>query len=276
MTLKKYQEEALATLRLGGPLILAQLAQVSIGFVDAVMAGRLSARDLAAIAVGGNLFWPICFAWAAVLIAVSPSVAQLYGANDRIAIGHCVRQGMWLAVVMGLGAFFSLRYAPLLLERTGVQPELIPTTTGFLQAIAWGAPGLCIFQVLRSYSEGISLTRPVMYTSVGALIANIFGDYIFMYGKLGMPRLGAVGCGVASAIVMWMNASIMLLYILTHKQYKVDAAFGKFEWPDWRQIRALLRLGLPMSLSWFMEASLFGVIALLIGGLGTTVVAGHQ
>jgi MATE family, multidrug efflux pump len=276
MTFKRYREEAAATLRLGGPLILAQLAQVSMGFVDAVMAGRLSARDLAAIAVGANVFWPICFGWAAVLIAVSPSVSHLYGANDRDAIGHCVRQGLWLAVVMGAGAFVSLRNAPYLLHRAGIAPELIPTTTGFLRAIAWGAPGLCFFQVLRSYSEGVSLTRPVMYTSIAALCANVAGDYILMYGKLGVPRMGAIGCGYASAIVMWMDAAVMLVYILTHRKYKPDRAFSRFEAPRWPEIRSLLHLGIPMSMSWFMEASLFGVIALLIGTLGTTIVAGHQ
>jgi MATE family multidrug resistance protein len=156
---------------------------------------------------------------------------------------------MWLAVVMGCGAFFSLRYAPLLLERTGVQPELIPTTTGFLKAIAWGAPGLCIFQVLRSYSEGISLTRPVMYTSVGALIANIFGDYIFMYVGAGNAAVGCIGCGVASAIVMWMNATIMLAYIpgligntrRMMRRQTLNAGLA----PDSRVAAA----GLPMSMS---------------------------
>jgi MATE family multidrug resistance protein len=247
-----------------------------MGCVDAVMAGRLSARDLAAVAVGANIFWPVSFAWAAVLIAVSPSVSHLYGAGRRKSIGHTVRQGLWLAGLMSAGAFICLRFSYLLLKPAGIPAELIPTTTGFLRAISWGVPGLCIFQVLRSYSEGISLTRPVMYSSVAALVANILGDYVFMYGKLGLPRLGAVGCGVASAIVMWMNPAMLLGYMLTHKVYRPDAAFSRLERPHWPEIRSLLRLGVPMSLSWFMEASLFGATALIMGKLGTTVVAGHQ
>ena len=276
MTFADYRQEAAAILRLGGPLIAAQLAQISMGFVDTMMAGRLSARDLAAVAVGANIFWPVCFGWAAVLFAISPTVSHLFGAGKRESIGHTVRQGLWLAAALATGAFVSLHFSPMLLTRAGIPSELVPTTTGFLRAIAWGAPGLCLFNVLRSYSEGISLTRPVMYTSLVALAANIFLDWVFMYGKLGMPELGAVGCGVASAIVMWMNAGLMLLFILTHKEYKADAAFAQFERPHWKEIRALLKLGVPMSMSWFMEASLFGVTALIMGTLGTTVVAGHQ
>jgi len=276
MTLARFRTEAAATLHLGMPLIAAQLAQVSMGFVDAVMAGRLSPQDLAAVAVGANLFWPIALAFMGLLMAISPTVAHHFGAGRRHAIGHTVRQGLWMAAAVGVCGLIAVRSSPLLLSLAGISTELIPTTTGFLQAISWGIPGLCIYQALRSYSEGTSMTRPVMYTSITGLVANIIGDYIFMYGKLGLPRLGAVGCGVASAIVMWMNAGMMSLYILTHRHYKPDGALSRFESPHWPEISALARLGIPMSLGLFMEASLFGAVALLMGTLGTTVVAGHQ
>ena len=276
ITFVRYRFESSAILRLASPLIAAQLAQVSTGFVDAVMAGRLSTRDLAAVTLGASILWPVCAAWSALLIAVSPSVAQLLGAGDRQRIGHTVRQGLWLAAVMSAGAFFSLRYSPIILQYSGIPSELVPVATGYLRAIAWGAPGLCIFQVLRSYSEGISMTRPVMYTSVAALVGNIAGNYIFMYGKLGMPELGAVGCGVASAIAMWMSAALLLVYILTHEEYGPDRVFSRFEWLDWPEIRTLAKIGIPMSLGWFLEASLLAAIALVMGTLGAPAVAGHQ
>ncbi len=276
MKLAVYRLEATTLLRLAGPLIAAQLAQLSLGFVDAVMAGRLGGRDLAAVTLGVSILWPICAAWSAILLAVSPSVAQLFGAGNRERIGHTVRQGLWLAALVSVGAFFSLRYSPIILRYSGTPSELIPVTTGFLRAIAWGAPGLCIFQVLRSYSEGVSMTRPVMYTSVAAIAANLAGDYILMYGKLGMPRMGAVGCGVASAIVMWMNALILLAWVLTHKTFRPDGALSRFEWLHWPEIRSLAKIGIPMSLGWFLEASLLAVIALEMGKFGTPVVAGHQ
>jgi len=276
MTLARYRVETSAMLRLAGPLIAAQIAQLSMGFVDAVMAGRLGARDLAAVTLGANILWPVCSIWAAVLLAVSPSVAQLYGAGNRQGVGHTVRQGLWLAGLMSLGAFFSMRYSPIVLRYSGVSEELIPITTGFLRAIAWGTPGLCLFQVFRSYSEGISMTRPVMYTSVAALAGNIAGNYIFMYGKFGMPALGAVGCGVASAIVMWMSAAVLLVYILTHKAYEPDRVFSRVEPLHWPDVRALAAIGIPMSIGWFLEASLLAIVALVMATMGTAVVAGHQ
>jgi MATE family multidrug resistance protein len=276
MMLAGYRGETSAVLRLAMPLIAAQMAQVSMGFVDAVMAGHLGAQALASVSIGASIVWAVSSAWAAVLLAVSPSVAHHFGAGGRDRIGHTVRQGLWLAALMSAGAFLSLRYSPILLQYTGIPPELIPVTTGYLRAIAWGAPGLCLFQVLRSYSEGISMTRPVMYASVASVAANIAGNYVFMYGKLGMPELGAVGCGVASAIVMWLSAAILLVYILADKTYRPDRVFARFEWPQWPELRTLAAIGIPMSLGWFLEASLLVAIALVMANLGTSVIAGHQ
>jgi MATE family multidrug resistance protein len=116
----------------------------------------------------------------------------------------------------------------------------------------------------------------MMYASMIALCGNIAGNYIFMYGKLGMPRMGAVGCGVASAIVMWLMFGFMALYIKLNRAYEPFQAFARFEPPDWPQCRALFRLGTPIAISMFMEASLFSTAALLIGAMGTVAVAGHQ
>ena len=270
------QKEAIATLQLGGPLIAAQLAQISINFVDTVMAGNLSPQALAAVAVGGNVWFAIVVVCIGLLISVSPSVAQLFGAGKYEEIGPCVRQGLWLSQAAGVLSLIVLQEVRPVLEWFNVAPELVPTTIGFVRAISWGLPAFCGYQVLRSFSEGISMTKPVMYVSLLALIGNLTGDYILMYGKLGMPALGAPGCGVASAIVMWLMFLVMAIYIKAGAQYRRYGIFNHFELPRWKEMSALLKLGAPIAVSLFMEASLFSVVALLMGSLGSTVVAGHQ
>ena len=274
--MKFFRQEAAATLRLAGPLIAAQLAQISTTFIDTVMAGNLSPKDLASVAVGASIWWAIIFACMGFLFSVNPTVAQLFGAGKHREIGHVVRQGLWLALAVSIPAFFLVRNCRPLLEWLNVSPELIPTTLGFLNAIAFAAPATCGYQALRGFTEGISKTKPVMYASMIALCGNIAGNYIFMYGKLGMPRMGAVGCGVASAIVMWLMFGFMALYIKLNRAYEPFQAFARFEPPDWPQCRALFRLGTPIAISMFMEASLFSTAALLIGAMGTVAVAGHQ
>jgi MATE family multidrug resistance protein len=255
----------------------AQLAQVSIGFVDSVMAGRLSARDLAAVSIGSNILFSILVICIGLLMSVSPSVSQLYGAGKYQQIGHCLREGLWLSQAAAWGCFFAVRgLSPVLMSRLNVDPELVPITLGYLSAISWGIPGFAAYQALRSFSEGVSVTKPIFYASLLGLAGNSIGNYIFMYGKLGAPGLGAVGCGIASAIIMWALALFMVAYILWTPHYRRYNAFQQLDWPYWSEIMALVKLGAPIAVSFFMEASLFGSVALLMGSLGTIPVAGHQ
>jgi MATE family multidrug resistance protein len=157
-----------------------------------------------------------------------------------------------------------------------IDAEIVPTAAGYLRAVSWGLPAICAFTVLRSFSEGVSQTKPVMWISLLALPANIAGNYVFMYGKLGCPALGAIGTGVATALVMWFEVASLAAYIATHRAYSRFGAFARFELPDGRELAGLLRLGVPMGASVFMEGSLFATVALLMGTMGTHVVAGHQ
>jgi MATE family multidrug resistance protein len=272
---KSIREEATATLRLGGPLIVAQLAQMSISFIDAVMAGNLSPKDLAAIAVGSSIEMTVWMVSIGLLLSINPTIAHLFGAGERERIGSAARQGLWFASAISIVAFFAVRQARLIMTWTGVSPEFLPIALGYLNAISWSMPAMCGFQALRSFSEGVSITKPVLYATLIGLFGHITGNTIFMYGKLGAPRLGAVGCGVAGAISVWMMFGFMVFYVRRHAQYAPFGLFSKFEGPHWTDIRALIRLGAPTSASLFMEVSLFSVFALLIGSMGTTAVAGH-
>jgi MATE family multidrug resistance protein len=255
----------------------AQLAQVSIGFVDSVMAGRLSSRDLAAVSIGSNIFFSISVVCIGLLLAISASVSQLHGAGKYPQIGHCLREGLWLSQVIAWICFLLVRnLATPVMTWIKVEPELLPVTLGYLNAITWGIPAFSAYQALRSFSEAVSLTKPIMYASLMALVGNSIGNYIFMYGKLGAPKLGAVGCGVASAIVMWMMALFMVAYIFWTPHYRRYEAFTHFDWPRWSEITTLIKLGTPIGISFVMEASLFGAVALLMGSLGTVATAGHQ
>lgn len=273
---RQIRDEIVALLFLGGPLIAAQLAQISMNFVDTVMAGHLSPRDLAAVAVGGSLWMPIVVFGMGVLMSVSPTVAHAYGAGRFGAIGGHVRQGLWLSQAVGLVSFVAVRSCSPLLRRMHVDPEIVPTAAGFLDAISWGLPASSAFTVLRGYSEAVSKTRPVMVISLVGLAANIVGNLIFMHGRLGMPRLGAIGTGVASAVVMWTMLISLVFWILCDRYYKPFTPFGRREFPDRAQLARLLALGSPIGVCLFMEGSMFSTVSLLMGRLGAEVVAGHQ
>ncbi len=268
--------EAGRTVRLAGPLIGGQLAGVGMNFIDTVMAGKLSAEALAAIAVGGSIWASVMLFSMGVLMALPPSIAQLDGAGRRAEAAPLTRQAFWIGqalVFVALVVAFSM--GPLL-EWLRIQPELVPTVLGYLRALCWGMPGLALYLVLRFFSEGLGITRPTLYFGLLGLPLNAAANYVLMYGRLGAPALGAIGCGYATAIVWWAQALGMALFIARSSVYSELGLFRSIELPRLEAIRELLRIGLPIGATWLAEVSLFTLAALLIGSLGTLEVAGHQ
>jgi len=270
------RQEAAALMRLGLPIIGAQLAQIAMNFVDTVMAGNLSSLALAAVAVGGSLWFTVSFFIMGTMMAVTASVAHLFGAQKKVQIGYFVRQALWLSQGLALFSFLTVRNLDPILFWLEIDPEIITITLGYVDAITWGLPALCAFVVLRYFSEGVSMTRPMMFIGLVGLVTNILGNYVFMYGRFGLPAMGAVGCGWASALVMWLMLLCIIGYLTFHRYYHPFEVFERFEGPNLYAIKEILKLGLPIGTSVFLEASLFSTVALLMGSMGRDVVAGHQ
>lgn len=272
----RLRTEIRGLLVLAAPIMIAQLANTAMGFVDTVMAGRVSPRDLAAVALGNSLWVPIFLLMTGILLATTPKVAQRFGGGLHGEIGPLVRQASWLALLVGCAGGLLLWHAQIVLEIMGVEPQLIEPSMGYLRAVACGFPAAALYQVLRCYSDGLGHTRPSMMLGLFGLLINIPANYIFIYGKLGVPAMGGVGCGWATAIVMWVMLLGMLWWVGRAPYYRANQIFSRFDWPNWPTIKRLLSVGMPIGISIFAEASIFCVIALLIGAMGATVVAGHQ
>ena len=263
-------------LGIGLPIIVHNLALVGMGLTDAVMAGLLGAKTLAAVAVGSSLWAPVFLFSLGILMALSPTVAHLHGARRDAEVGCYARQMAWLAQLIGWGGFLAVRHTSAFMHAIHIEPELVPVTDGYLHALGWGLPGICLYQVLRFTSEGIGRTRVMLAIAGGALLLNGVLDYVLMYGKLGLPALGAVGTGYATATTQWMMFLAMLLYVRRRAHYRPLQLFSRFEWPAWAVQKELLWLGLPIAIGIFMESTLFSGVGLIMGTLGTDIVAAHQ
>jgi MATE family multidrug resistance protein len=265
------------TLRLALPLVFGQLSAIGMNVIDALLAGHLDAHTLASVAIGASV-WSLAIVTAiGVMMALPPSVAQLNGAGRREMIGPLFHQALWLALGLGLLLFVAIRFGgALLVAQIGVDALLLPDVTRFLHAIAFGAPALTVFFALRGLGEGVGMSRPTMYFSVlGLALLGPIG-YVLMYGAFGVPRLGALGSGIATALVLWLQTIAFALYVVRSRRYRDLHLAGRFEAPRWDVLRELLHIGVPMGVTLLMEAGLFVAVALVIGTLGTDVVAGHQ
>ena len=268
--------EARQLIPLAAPILAAQLAQQTLAFVDTVMAGRVSATDLAGVAVGGSIWGPIFLFLYGVLLAVTPIVAQLHGAGKTAETGPLTRKGIVVAAPLVVIAIVLLQNAGFIFTWMDVDLQVARISTAYLKAISWGVPALVLFFLLRNLSEGMGLVRPSMLIGLASIPVNIAGNYIFIYGKLGFPAMGGIGCGWASALSLWFMCSCMLLTIWRVRRYDKTHFFDLNKTCGAEGAPQLLRLGLPIGLSLLVEASIFALIALFLSPLGALTVASHQ
>ena len=273
---QNFAAEARATIRLAIPLILGQVANVAMVFVDTLFAGRLSALDLAAVAIGGTVWSSINFLVVGTLLAVPAFISQYDGAGQRQRMGVFVRQALWVGVALSGVVMAIARNAEPLLTWIGIEDDVVPLAGAYLDAISLGAPALAGFFLFRFVSEGLGLTRPGMYVGILGLLLNIPADYVFMYGKLGLPAMGAAGCGYATALVLCAQCVTLVVLFVRGKDYRFLNVFGRFDPPRLKRIREILVVGLPIGSAIFLESSMFLAATLLMGSLGTVAVAGHQ
>ena len=268
--------EVKRTLWLAGPLVVGQLTNFGMNFVDTVMAGRLGTVDLGAIAIGSSI-WAAGFLFVlGVLLAVSAAVSRLDGAGELKKVGAFVRQALWLALALSMALYIYARSGEWVMETMAVDSAVAGLAMDYLRAISWGAPALILMLVLRFFSEGTGKTGPTMYVGMLGILCNIPLNAVLMFGLLGFPRLGAVGAGWATAIVFWLQFFAFVIWIYRRDHYQKYGVFSQFQGPDRREISALVRLGLPIGVMVFLEGGMFVASALLIGTLGALPVAAHQ
>jgi MATE family multidrug resistance protein len=231
---------------------------------------------LAAVAVGASIWVPVFLFMTGMLMSATSVLARHVGAKQLQRVNPLVHQVVTIAVAAGVIAAVLLCNTGPLLEFMDVDPAMRPLVLEYLFGLSWGMPAIALVLALRSYTEALSHTRPVLLISVIGLLINIPVNYVLIYGKLGIPAMGGVGCGWATAIVMWLMAAMLLVYVHRHRAYKaVRLSISPWHWEP-RTIAYLLKLGLPVGMTIFFEVSVFCIIALFISQAGAEIVAGHQ
>lgn len=260
------------------PILVTQFCQAALGVVDAIMAGQVSALDLAAVAVGSGIWLPLFLLATGILIATTPLIGEAVGQNKLDKVPHITQQSLWTAGVLGIIGFIIVNLMPNVLGIMGVPANIQPIAAEYLHGVSFGFPALAAYAVLRSYCEALGRPEPVTIISVIGLLADIPINYIFIHGLFGMPEMGGAGCGVATAIVLWINVLLLAAYTaFSKRQQFVTTRFYKyFGAPNRAQITKLLKLGIPIGVAIFFEASLFSLGALVISPLGELATASHQ
>lgn len=273
----RIREETRALSHLALPMMVAQIAQVATGFVDTVMAGRVSTDDLAAVSLGASIFITVYVTLMGIVSALNPILSHQFGAGETRRIGETARQGLWFGLLLGcLGVLLMLAIQPPLRQWLNLPETVEDKVMLYIDGAAFGMPAAMMHRALHAFASSLNRPRPIMVVSLIALLLNIPLNYMLIHGLFGLPQLGGAGCGWATGVVMWFNAITLFVYLARNRALAGYGLTQQFSWPQWSRFPAMLKLGLPIGLSFFVEVSLFSFIALLIAQLGTLVVASHQ
>lgn len=278
---RRRRRRVLAELRALGslalPIVFTQLSQMGMGVADAVMAGNVSATDLAGVTFGGSLYWPTMLFLQGVVMAVAPSVSQLHGAARTGEAGARVRQALWLAVFGGTLATVALYHAEPLYRLAGVDERGIPVAVAYLKAASLGLVPLLAYVALRYLCDGMAWPLAAMCISLSALPLKVGLNWMFIHGwpALGVPALGGVGCGWATAVTMVYTLTVMC-FVVSFSRVRAANVFAAFSWPNPRELGRLLALGLPIGFALFLEIAFFSFVTVLAGRISVATVAAHQ
>lgn len=259
------------------PILITQTAIMAMNFCDSAMSGHAGAIHLAGTAIGGNLWMPVMASLNGILLGSMPIIAHLLGRGERQNIGRVVRHTMLLATAFSLlllvvGVLFLDR----LLGTFGIEPQVHYIAKMYIAAIGVGVLPFFLSTALRALVDTSGYTGITMKIYLLALPVNAFLNYCLIFGKFGAPALGGIGAGLATGITYWLEFFIFVWVVHKLPAFAPLRIFtDKFKF-DMAQLRENLSLGVPMGMAIFMEASIFGVIAIFIAKFGTVIIAAHQ
>ncbi|MDX9758277.1 MAG: MATE family efflux transporter [Bacteroidota bacterium] len=258
------------------PVSIGQLGHVMLGVTDSVMVGRLGEVPLAAASLGHGVFVLMLVFAIGICSALTPLTAIADGGGDHSRAATTFRHALFLNfVVGGLLVLFTWLIADVLTVLK--QPPAVVALTGpYLRIMGFSFLPMTIFLTFRNFIEGLSFTKPAMVAILLANVVNVFGNWLLIYGNLGMPALGLRGAGYSSVAVELFAAIALTVYVLRAPSFRRYHPMLHFPRLDRAVLSRLLRIGLPSGLQYIFEAGSFTFSAVMIGWLGATALAAHQ
>lgn len=263
-------------LRLGWPVLIAQIATMANGVIDTVMAGHYSASALATVGLGTSIYFSIFVSGMGVMLALTPILSQHFGAKNEKAITHDLRQGFWLALILSAFAELLLLFPDPFFGIAQMDPQIEVDVRHYLRIVMWVAPAMMAFRIFYSWASSISQPRAVMVIQVLGLVVKVPLNVVFMYGHLGVPAMGGLGCAWALVCEGWLMLVAAIWWVCIKPAFARYQVFAQIEALDFRTLLRMFKLGVPIGVSFLIDVTSYTFMALFIARLGADFSAGHQ
>lgn len=275
----KYKAQYKANLRLAFPIILTQLGQILTQVADNIMVGQYGGDDptpLAAVSFGGAVFFILFIAAVGITFGMTPLVGELYAQGDRQKSAALLQNGILFYTLLGF-IMAAAQYAVIpLLPYCGQPAEVVAMAIPYYRMLLYSMPFIMLFFAFKQFLEGVGNTKVEMVVTIFTNLTNIGFNYMFIYGNLGFPEMGAEGAGLGTLLSRMMAPVLIIAYFYSRDRYRpyLDG-FSPLKY-SWAIIRKLLQMGVPIASQMFMEASAFVGTGIMMGWLGTVTMSANQ
>ena len=274
--INRYMPHYRSLVSLGLPIVVGQLGTIVLGFADTIMVGHHSMAELAAASFVNTLFMLFIVFALGFSYGLTPIVGQLFGSGDTGRIGTVVRNALAANLMLAAMIVAVLMAVYANIGRLGQPEELLPLMRPYWLVCVASLPFVCVFNCFKQFYDGIGHTKVSMYVLIGGNVLNIVGNYLLIYGALGLPELGLLGAGIAtllSRVVMCLALVAAFFTMRRYRTHRRSFLSGRVNRADFGRVNAI---SWPVALQMGMETAAFSLTAIIVGWIGTTALAAHQ
>ncbi len=273
---KSYHDHYRGLIKLGIPVILAQLGQVTVGIIDNMMIGHVGTQELAAASFANTIFWLVIVLGTGFSYAITPLVGKARGRFEMNRVGDWFKASMWAVLSMGIFLSVVIFILSLFMDKMGQSADVILPAKEYLWIISLSIIPMMIFMGYKQFCEGLANTRVAMNIILIANLINVIFNYIFINGELGLPAMGLNGAGYGTLISrIFMAVSFFFVF----KKGKSFKAYGEIIEKAQFAIKDFIKIwkmGVPIGAQLVMEASAFMLSTIMMGWISVAGLAAHQ
>ena len=275
-TINNYRSHYNSIVRLGTPIVLGQLGNVILGFIDTIMVGQYSGQALSAAGFVNNIFNLGIFAMLGFSYGATPIIGAFYGRRDDDNVGHSFRDSIWANILFGIIVMAAYTLLYLNLGNLDQPEELLPLMRPYFLTLLTSLPFVMLFNSFKQFTDSVSATKTALWVIVVGNLTNVLLNYLLIFGVGGMPEMGLLGAGIATLTSRTLMALLFAALIIKQKRFLTyKTGFGARR-SHRRDITQLFKVGTPLAVQMGMETASFSLASLLMGWLGATELAAFQ
>ena len=263
-------------LKLGLPIMIGQLGIIILSFADTMMVGRCGTAELGAASFVNNMFNLVIVFSTGFSYGLTPFVGNHYGRGENASVGRILKNALAVNAVVAAGLMVLMFILYLNIHRLGQPAELLPLMRPYYIVLLVSLLFVLLFNAFKQFADGITDTVTPMVILLGGNVVNIFLNWILIYGKWGMPRMGLLGAGVATMTARILMLLCFVIVFFTAKRYRPFVRGFKESSVNKEDFVALNKMGMPVGLQMGMETASFSLSTIMVGWLGTVALAAHQ